>query len=228
MLRISGWLQKWRTFLPTYISSYSLPIIHAIQWGANGRKQNEKGRRKKGNEGERRHNIKAAPQSAKISPKGRKTSRVRESRECGITQSGRERTRTNLHITANNAASDACDRHQRHPISPTLCMHRIRLKSHFISTFDYSASTNKVTFSFVYQMKCFARLVPKHGGDGTFASYHVRAVFSIHRQLSLHSRQYDAAMIPLSALLRCLLCWQWRRGRIGRRFLTLPSCRQLF
>ena len=69
-------------------------------------KERKKGR-EEGNEGEekRRDDIKADPQSAKISPKGRKTSReIKRERVCvctmcEITQSGREPgRRTNLHI----------------------------------------------------------------------------------------------------------------------------------
>ena len=118
---------------PSFISTlYPLPIIHAIQWGANGRKQNEKGRRKKGNEGEERDGTKAAPQpqSAKISPKGRKTSRVNTRENAELLNLGVNQEGPTFQITTNSAAaSDACDTHQRNP-SPTHFMyasHKIKV-----------------------------------------------------------------------------------------------------
>ena len=129
-------MQKWRPFLHLYTTIPS-PYHSRDSMGrkrAEAKRERETKERKRGR-GEERDGTKAAPQpqSAKISPKGRKTSRVNTRENAELLNLGVNQEGPTFHITTNNAAaSDACDTHQRHTIPPTLGMHRIRLKSHLL------------------------------------------------------------------------------------------------
>ena len=126
-------MQKWRPFLHPY--TIPSPYHSRDSMGrkrAEAKRERETKERKRGR-GEGRH--KSSSTTAKISPKGRKTSRVNTREKAELLNLGVNQTREDQPFRSQRTTLLPLMRATHInaiQVPPTLCMHRIRLKSQFL------------------------------------------------------------------------------------------------